>query len=215
MPTTKLTIKTPTLSLFFARRNSGKTYLMKHLVGVLARGKAINWVRVVTPTAFNGEWSAVVGEDYVEPEFDEEWLDDLLRRQADLKARGVNNPGLLILDDCLGAANFSSSLFTRIAAAGRHYGITVWASFQHYYKCPTVLRSNADYVFVLGRPNERAIRGLYEEFSPQGINTWQALAQYLERATTNHGAGVIDNTRGGAALQIRAPANPRTFRIAQ
>ena len=215
MPATTLKIKTPTLSLFFARRNSGKTFLMKHLVSVLARGRAINWIRVITPTAFNGEWAAIVGDDHVEPEFDEEWLDDLLRRQADLKARGVNNPGLLILDDCLGSANFSSSLFTRIAAAGRHYGVTVWASFQHYYKAPTVLRSNADYVFVLGRPNERAIRGLYEEFSPQGINTWQALAQYLEGATTNYGAAVIDNTRAASLQVVRAPARGRPFRIAQ
>lgn len=210
-----LKIRTPTLSLFFARRNSGKTFLMKHLVGVLARGKAINWVRVITPTAFNGEWGAIVGDDYVEPEFDEDWLDDLLRRQADLKERGIENPGLLILDDCLGAANFSSSLFTRIAAAGRHYGITVVCSFQHYFKCPTVLRSNADYVFVLGRPNERAIRGLYEEFSPQGIHMWQALARYIERGTTNYGAVVVDNTRAASLQVIRAPAKPKPFRIQQ
>ena len=51
-----------------ARRNSGKTTLMKHLLGVLARGKKFHWVTVVSATAFNGEWATVVGERHVLPE---------------------------------------------------------------------------------------------------------------------------------------------------
>ena len=100
-------IETPHLALFMARRNSGKTTMMKHLLGVLARAKKFRWVTVVSATAFNGEWAAVVGDRHVLPEFDPEWLDALLRRQAALKEDGVDNSGLLILDDCLGTANFS------------------------------------------------------------------------------------------------------------
>ena len=156
-----LKIECPHLALFMARRNSGKTTLMKHLLGVLARGKKFRWVTVVSATAFNGEWAAVVGEKHVLPEFDPEWLDALLVRQAALKADGVDNPGLLILDDVMGAANFHSDVFTRIASAGRHYGVTVWASFQHHFKCPTVLRSNADYVFCLNVQCDRVSQSLF------------------------------------------------------
>ena len=198
-----------------ARRNSGKTTLMQHLLGILARGKKFRWVTVVSATAFNGEWAAVVGERHVLPEFDPEWLDELLRRQAALKADGVDNPGLLILDDCLGAANFQSDVFTRIASAGRHYGVTVWASFQHHFKCPTVLRTNADYCFCLNVNNDRVSKALFEEYGPPGFKDWQALKAFAAKASRDYGSLCIDNTRGGKALVVRAPRSKATYTISQ
>ena len=55
----KLVLTTPHLGLFVARRSSGK----KHLVYVLAKGGRFKWILVITPTAFNDEWSVIVGED--------------------------------------------------------------------------------------------------------------------------------------------------------
>ena len=188
---------------------------MKHLLGILARGKKFRWVTVVSATAFNGEWAAVVGERHVLPEFDPEWLDELLRRQASLKTDGVDNPGLLILDDCLGAANFQSDVFTRIASAGRHYGVSVWASFQHYHKCPPVLRTNADLVFVLNVNNDRVSKALFEEYGPPGFKDWQALKAYAAAASKDYGALVIDNSQSGRALVIRAPKSKATYTISQ
>ena len=112
----------PHLALYIARRNSGKPYLMRHLLHVLAKGQKFKWVLVISPTAFNGEWSAIVGGDNVLSVFDPEQVSHLMDRQADLREDGVDNPGLLVLDDCLGAANFQSDLFTRIASAGRRVG---------------------------------------------------------------------------------------------
>ncbi len=56
--------------------------------------------------AFNGEWSAIVGENAVLPVFDPEQVETLMQRQADLREDGIENDGLLILDDCLCSANF-------------------------------------------------------------------------------------------------------------
>ena len=90
--------------------------------------------------------------------FDGEQVETLMQRQAELREDGAENDGLLILDDCLGSANFQSDLFARIVSAGRHYKITVWCSFQHYHKCPTVIRTNADYVYIMGEQNERILK---------------------------------------------------------
>ena len=198
-----------------ARRNSGKTTLMKHLLGVLARGKKFRWVTVVSATSFTGEWQAVVGERHVLPQFDPEWLDALLRRQAALKADGVDNPGLLILDDCLGSANFQSDVFTRIASAGRHYGVSVWASFQHYHRCPTVLRSNADLLFALNVQNDRVSQAIFEEYGPPGFADWKALRDFAAKASRDYGALCIDNARAGKILVIRAPKTKSSFTISQ
>lgn len=206
-----LKIECPHLALFHARRNSGKTVLMKHLLGTLARGQKFSWVTVVSATAFNGEWQEVVGEENVLAEFDPEWLEELLARQATLK----DNPGLLILDDCLGEADFGSKIFTRIAAAGRHFGVTCWASFQHYHKCPTVLRSNADYVFCLNVQNERVAKSLFEEYGPPGFKDWKVLRDFAAKATRDYGVMVVDNSKGGKISVIRAPAKPKPYKISQ
>ena len=213
-----LKISTPNLSLFIARRNSGKSHLQKNLLYILAKGQRFKWVLVVTPTAFNGEWSAIVGEDNVLPVFDPEQIDRVMARQAELREDGIDNPGLLILDDCLGSANFQSDLFTRIASAGRHYRITVWASFQHYHKVPTVIRTNADYLFVLGVQNERVIKALWDEYGGLSFESAKELRAYVLRAIENYGALCVDNTAAGSkspVRPVRAPAKLPQFRITQ
>ena len=119
----KLTISTPHLALFVARRNNGKTHLQKFMLYTLARAQRFKWVLVVCPAAFTGDWGSIVGEENVLPVFDPEQVERVMQRQAALREDGIDNPGLLFLDDCLGSANFQSDLFTKIASAGRHYKI--------------------------------------------------------------------------------------------
>jgi hypothetical protein len=115
----------------------------------------------------------------------------------------------------LGSANFGSDIFTRIAAAGRHYGVTVWASFQHFFKAPTVLRTNADMLFCLNVNNDRVSKALFEEYGPPGFKDWQALKAYAAKASKDYGALCIDNSRGGKVVVVRAPKSARGFRVSQ
>ena len=98
------TIKTPNLSLFLGRRNTGKSTLMIHLLRTLAKAQKFAWVRVYSPTAFTGVWGSIVGEDNVEAVFDNDELESILESQAGIRSRGGKNEGLVILDDCLGYA---------------------------------------------------------------------------------------------------------------
>ena len=179
----KLTLETPHLGLFVARRNSGKTHLMRYLLHVLAREQRFDFVHVINPTSFNGEWSSIVGPDGVTNQFDEDTVFHLLDQLADLCAADAMVQGLLILDDCLGAGcNFGSDLWTRIATAGRHYGLTVWISAQHLYKLPPVVRNNSDYMFLLGVQSEKVSKELHESFGGVGFNNRQSYAHgYWER----------------------------------
>ena len=212
----RLAIKCPHLALFVARRNSGKSYLMRHLLHVLARGKKFRWVIVISPTRFNGEWSSIVGDEAVLDTFDPEQVSQLFDRQAELREDGVDNPGLLILDDCLGAANFQSDLFTRIASAGRHYRVSVWVATQHLFKLPPVIRGNSDYLFFLGSQNDRVVKALWEELGGLGFDDWRALKAYVAQAIQNFGALCCDSHDQKSPVKItRAPSRPAEFRISQ
>ena len=91
---TKLTISTPHLGLFVARRNSGKTHMQQHLLYVLAKAGRFKWVLVICPTSFTGDWGAIVGAENVLPVFDAEQVETLMQRQADLREDGIDNSGL-------------------------------------------------------------------------------------------------------------------------
>ena len=205
-----------TLSIFAARRCSGKTTLMLHLLKTLCKSKSFNWVLVISPTAFcEGVWSAVVGAEHVREEFDENELESILDQQAAIRSRGGSNRGLLVLDDCLGCVPWSSPLWTRLACAGRHYQLTIWISSQYYYKLPPVLRSNADTLFIMGGHPDRVIKSIYDENGGlDGCPTWQIFRERVKAATLNFGCLTVDS-HSQTLKNIRAPARPTLFKLQQ
>ena len=57
-------IKANTLGLFIARRNSGKSYLMTHLLYLMAKAKNFNWVVVISPTKHTTARSEKITGDF-------------------------------------------------------------------------------------------------------------------------------------------------------
>ena len=216
MSAAKLVLQCPHLCLFVARRNSGKSYLMCHLLHVLAKGKKFKWILVVSPTKFNGFWSEIVGDDNVLDTFDPEQIATLFDRQAALREDNVSNEGLLILDDALGACNLQSDLFTRMASAGRHYRVSIWLAAQHYFKVPCIVRGNCDFAFVLGSQNDRVVKALFDEMGGLGFDTWRELRAYTARAVESYGCLAIDTHDQKAPVKTtRAPSKPAQFRLSQ
>ena len=208
-------IKTPNLSLFLGRRNTGKSTLMIHLLRTLCKAQKFAWVRVYSPTAFTGVWGNIVGEDNVEAVFDNDELESILESQAGIRSRGGKNEGLILLDDCLGAVSFQDSLWTRIACAGRHYGLTVWISAQHLFRIPATVRGNSDYVYVLGIQPERVVKALWEEGGGLGLDL-PAFRERIAVAVKDFGALVVDSHDQRTPLRtIRAPSRATPFRIQQ
>ena len=216
MPATSQHVLRPnTLSIFAARRCSGKTTLMLHLLKTLCKSKSFNWVLVISPTAFcEGVWSAVVGAEHVREEFDENELESILDQQAAIRSRGDSNPGLLILDDCLGSVPWNAPIWTRIATAGRHFQVSVWITSQYYYKLPCVLRSNADVQYLQGVQPDRVVKAIWEEGGGLGISTWQEFREKVAVAVRDYACLVIDS-KTQALRTIRAPSRPTPFKIQQ
>jgi hypothetical protein len=208
-----LEIQTPHLAAFIARRNSGKSHLQKHLLHLLTKAKRFSWVRVVTPTAFTHEWSDIVGEENVRETWDEEEVERLLEHQKECREKGKPNPGLLILDDCLGTVQFQSPILVRLASTGRHFDLSLWMAFQHWGKTPAFIRSNVDLMVVLNPQSEKIVRSLYDEFCPEGFADWRAWKAYVLGATRDYGAVVIGPDR--VPHMVRAPAVLPVFRLAR
>ena len=57
---------------------SGKTHLQLHLTKLFAENGCFDWIRCITPTEFNKQWSNCLGDDYVIENLDEKQLIKLL-----------------------------------------------------------------------------------------------------------------------------------------
>ena len=98
--TMDFSILNKTISLV-AKRNSGKSVLLKYLVEQEIEN--FKKIFVICPTNFNGFY-----DDWIEPNcifenYDEEWVEKLIYKMSNLN-KGKNNDTadhiLLILDDC-------------------------------------------------------------------------------------------------------------------
>lgn len=210
----KITIKTPSLSLFIARSNSGKSHLMKSILYTLAREDRFSWVLVFSTTKFNNEWVSIVGDKNVTDQFDTVYLQDLLAKQGELILKGKAKPGLIILDDMVGTASWNADVITKIATTARHYNISCWISSQWYFKLSTVLRSNVNYMYVLNSVSEKLARSIFEEFPCDRFRKWRDLQDYANKATIDFGCMMIDNSSQNPVIHtIRAPAKLKKFQL--
>jgi hypothetical protein len=210
----KIALKAPTLSIFCARSNSGKSHLMKSILYTLARESKISWVYVLTSTSFNNEWSDIVGSNNVTDQFDVDWIEDLMNKQGLLVKKDKAEPGLIIFDDMVGTANWNSEIMTKIAISARHYNISCWISTQWYFKLSTTLRGNCNYMYILNNVSDKIAKTLHEEIPSIKFNKARELQQYANLVTQNYGVLMYDNTGGNPKVYaIRAPASIPKFKL--
>lgn len=202
-------MENPNLTIFSAKRNSGKTHLLTYMIYKCAR--QYNNVIIMTPTAFNGHYTAFTAN--VVPRFDEELLTHILDQQALYATQKKKNSLLLVLDDCVSAANFGSKVFERIATQGRHYNVSCWITSQHYTKLPPVMRVNCDYMIILGNQTRTAMKMIFEELG--GIfDDEKQFTNVMKPELLNYGAFVLNNLRG-TAHTLKAPVDLPKFRLSQ
>ena len=177
-----------------ARRGAGKSELCRYLY--LTQRSQFDSVFVISPTDFSGFWAAMVGPDRVKSHYEEEWVDALLKRMADVnkgkskKAADFKNV-MLILDDVFAEVRgHQLKSLTKLCQAGRHYGITILAVAQFFTNISPSQRQNSDYIFY-GKCN-RASKELLEHEFNLGMEGKDFLAM-VEKATEDHGFLCIDN----------------------
>jgi hypothetical protein len=206
-------IKNPCLLTCYAKRNSGKSHLLKHLLKDCMKRKQFQWIIVFSATKFNGEWSDIVGEKCVYDDFNPDMVNALLANQAKLVKKKKAKPGLLLFDDMIGTANFKSDIISKIAIASRHFLISVWITAQFPTKMPPLIRQNSDYSLVLNSVNERIARLIYEEFPTTFFKSWKEVEAYFNENTKNYGCILIDNKQECHYSVIRAPNTVAKFKI--
>jgi hypothetical protein len=177
-----------------AKRNSGKSILLKRLV--TDEIKQFNKIFVICPTeAINHFYSEIVTADCIFDEYNEEWCGALIEKMTKINAgkKGKEHKKvLLILDDCVADTKFHQSpSLKKLYARGRHISISVIITTQYLLSIPPLVRLNSDYILA-GQLNNQSLQILCDEFLSGDLNRADFLKMY-NRTTKDYNFLVINN----------------------
>jgi len=187
------TIINKTIGLI-AKRNSGKSCLLKYLVE--AERHKFNRIYVICPTEkINRFYSDIVDDECIFDNYDEKWVEKLINKMTMInsnKPQKERKNVLLILDDIVSDHNFHQSpTLKKLFIRGRHINIGIILTFQYLNLIPPVARVNLDYLFA-GQMNKQSVDLLISEFISGDISKEQFLKMF-NRCTRDYNFLVINN----------------------
>ena len=147
------------ITSLLAKRNSGKSVLLKHLVE--SEKHKFSKIFVICPTEkINRFYSDIVDDECIYDSYEEKFVDKLISKMTEINA---NKPPkerkhvLLILDDCVSDTNFHQSpTIKKLFLRGRHINISLLITTQYIHLISPSMRTNLDYFFC-GQMNKQSI----------------------------------------------------------
>ena len=105
-----------------------------------------------------------------------------------------DNQAFLVLDDCMPSAKewTRDTNMTTIFANGRHYNTLCLITMQYVLGIPTVMRGNAEYVFIFKETSPRIRKIIHENYC--GGLDYSDFCSLLDACTNDHECLVMDMT---------------------
>lgn len=194
-------IKKDAAIAMIAKRGSGKSWVCRDII---RQQKHIPGGMIISPTdkmsSFYGEFFP---ELYIHYDFDPSLISGLLYRQEMMieKSKEKKNEGkkidpsaFLLMDDCMSKkANWvKDDTISEIFMNGRHYKLTYMLTMQYSLGISPELRSNFDYIFLLGEDFISNQKRIYEHYAGM-FPTFDSFQMVFNKLTDNYGCMVIDN----------------------
>jgi len=176
---------------FIARRNSGKSYLLRYLLSLEI--DKFKKVFCCCPTeAVNHFYSKFIPENQIMDKYDDAWCGKLINKLTEhTKTTNKKSYVLLILDDCISDANFHNSPnLEKILTRGRHLGLSCLITSQRCTGIPPIVRNNCNYIFC-GQMNRKSVDIIADEFMCGDLDRNQFLKLY-NKSVQNYNFFVIN-----------------------
>ena len=179
---------------FVAKRNSGKSVLLKQLVE--HEKHLFDKIFVICPTeSINRFYKDIVDEKSIFDSYSETWTEKLIESLTKINADTPEKDRkkvLLIYDDILSDIDFHQSpAIKKIFTRGRHVGLSIICTCQYLYMLSPVMRVNLDYVLI-GQTNNQSKNLLCDEFLAGSFDRKQFLDLY-NNTTKDYNFLVINN----------------------
>jgi len=182
--------------LLCAKRNSGKSELLKKLVE--DEKESFSKIFVICPTECVNHFyskSGIVSKENIFESWSEKWANELIRKMTQInndKPKSEMKQVLLILDDCIADVQFRESpTIKRLCVRSRHIGISLLITTQYLNAISPLQRNNSDFI-LCGQMNAKSVDILCEEFLSSTMSKKEFLDIYAN-GTKDYGFILINN----------------------
>ena len=185
-----------------AKSGSGKSWVIRDILSYI---KDIPCGTIIAPTdKMTGFYNDFFPVSYIHHEYKEDTIPRMLARQKlilnkneERKKRGkklIDPRTFLIMDDCMSSKHLwlKDPNVLSIFNEGRHYQLTFILSMQYSLGIQPELRSNFDYVFLLGEDFINNRKKLYEHYAGM-FPSRELFDQVFLQVTDDYGVMVINN----------------------
>ena len=193
-----------------AKSGSGKSWIIREIMHYI---KDIPCGTIIAPTdKMNGFYNDFFPISFIHHEYKEDIIPRILTRQKlileknrkrKLKGKTLLDPrAFLIMDDCMSSKHLwlkDPNMLT-IFNEGRHYQLTFILSMQYSLGIQPELRSNFDFVFLLGEDFINNRKKLYEHYAGM-FPTRDIFDQVFLQVTDDYGCMVINNRLRSSNVQ--------------
>lgn len=192
-----------------AKRGSGKSWVTRDLMYHL---RDIPAGIVISPTdQANRFFRDFVPQPYIHYKYDPRIIKNIFKRQEkyiELNEKRVQEGKkprdirlFVVMDDCLADSKTwkNDEYIQRLMLNGRHYHITFILTIQYCKGIPPMMRSNFDYVFLLGADNANDKKNIFTEYG--GIfGNFRIFDPIFMEMTHNYGLMVLDTRRRSSKI---------------
>jgi hypothetical protein len=173
------------------KTGSGKSQLLRYIL--TENLDVFSKIFLISPTEkLNRFYSKLLPPECIFDEFDDNWLDKLMKKISSLAESGKElKPILLIFDDVGSENDFKKSkALQRVMVRGRHLKISVFITCQYIYQIPPIVRNQCDYI-MCGQQNHQSQQILCDEYIYGNISPAEFKSLY-NRSTTDYNFFVIN-----------------------
>ena len=142
----------------------------------------------------NGHYKKIFPDSFVYEKYNEDLVQNFIKRQKIAKQHLSNPWAVILLDDCTDDPKiFSKSLQQGMYKNGRHWKMWYILSLQYGMDIRPVIRTNIDGVFILREPNLRNRRVLWENYASI-IPDFSMFCDIMDQITDDYTALYIHNS---------------------
>ena len=189
---TEIKLNHPSLYICYGRPASGKSILIKYIIGHFMKENLTDLVYVQSGSHFNNFFQSFLSEKQVSP-YNETKITKLMNLCAKKKQDGINFRVLFILDDCIGSAQWKSKVFLKLINQFRHYNITLVIATQYCCAITPNIRSNCTLAFIFPSRQKNDIEALYQSYGAGSFNSLQEFTKFLT-SLDRYNCLVVDNS---------------------
>ena len=174
---------------------SGKSILIRNMIQVFKHLFPVAMIFCGSEEN-NHFYSEMFPELFIQPEYDEKYMEDFAKRQKlAMRDHSIIPKGILIVDDCSDDPKFfNRPLFQKFFKRGRHWEMMFILALQYGMDIKPVIRTNIDYIFIFREPNDRNRKAIYDNYAGI-VGNYTDFCDIMDQITSDYTALVIDNRK--------------------